>query len=416
MSKETGALHHEIVIVGGGAAGISVAASLLARDSSLRLAIVEPSDKHYYQAAFTLVGANAFDPEKTVRDELTCIPAGVSWVRGVVEQLNPDENALALTPRDADGPTRLSYDYLVVCPGLSLTWGAIDGLEATIGKNGVCSNYQHEYALYTRECLNSATSGKLIFTQPPMPIKCAGAPQKIMYLAANTLERKAMLDRFELAFHTATPTLFGVADFVPSLMSYIDRYRVDLNLSSNLIAIDGASQKATFRQGDKDVIQDFDVIHVVPPQAAPAFVANSPCADDSGWLDVDQFTLQSNTHENVFGVGDVINAPNAKTAAAVRKQVPVVCENLLAKMHGRDFSAGYNGYGACPLTVEHGKVVLAEFGYGGRLLPSFPVDNTRPSRIAWVLKRYMMPYIYWDLMLKGREWLAGVLPLEQAKQ
>ncbi|HCO59189.1 MAG TPA: pyridine nucleotide-disulfide oxidoreductase [Porticoccaceae bacterium] len=416
MSKEENTQHHEIVIVGGGAAGISVAASLLSRDASLKLTIVEPSDKHYYQAAFTLVGADAFDPLKTVRDERRCIPAGVNWVQGTVEQLHPEENALTLSPADVDGPVKLSYDYLVVCPGLSLKWDAIDGLEATIGKNGVCSNYQREYALYTRECLNSVTSGKLVFTQPPMPIKCAGAPQKIMYLTGNALERKGMLDQFDLAFHTATPALFGVADFVPSLMTYIDRYRVDLNLTSNLVAIDGASQKATFRQGDKDLIQDFEVIHVVPPQAAPAFIANSPCADDSGWLDVDHFTLQSNTHDNVFGLGDVISAPNAKTAAAVRKQVPVVCENLLARMHGREFSAGYDGYGACPLTVEHGKVVLAEFGYGGKLLPSFPVDNTRPSKMAWVLKRHMMPYIYWDLMLKGREWLAGAQPLEQARQ
>lgn len=415
MLKENDKLHYQVVIVGGGAAGISVASSLLARDSTLDLAIVEPSDKHYYQAAFTLVGANAFDPEKTVRNELACIPNGVNWIQAAVEQLHPEENTLTLSPRLAGGPDKITYDFLIVCPGLSLRWDAIDGLEATIGKNGVCSNYLHEYALYTRECLSSVRSGKLVFTQPPMPIKCAGAPQKIMYLAANSLERKDELDRFELHFHTATPALFGVAEFVPPLMKYIHRYHIDLNLSSNLVAIDGARQRAIFRQGDKEFTQEFDVIHVVPPQAAPAFIASSPCADSNGWLDVDQFTLQSNTHENIFGLGDVISAPNAKTAAAVRKQVPVVCENILARINGQAFTAGYNGYGACPLTVEHGRVVLAEFGYGGKLLPSFPVDNTRPSRMAWILKRQLMPYIYWDLMLKGREWLAGALPLEKVR-
>lgn len=419
--KEKDRLHFDIVIVGGGAAGISVAASLLSRDSSLNLAIVEPSDKHYYQAAFTLVGADVFDAEKTLRNEGDCIPSGVKWIHGAVEQLKPNENVIIFKSKEnglkgTDELQKVSYDYLIVCPGLSLKWDEIDGLEATIGKNGVCSNYQSEYAQYTRECLSSIGSGKLIFTQPPMPIKCAGAPQKIMYLTGNVLEKQGRSDQFDLAFHTATPALFGVADFVPSLMNYINRYHVDLNLSSNLVAIDGASQRAIFRQGDKDVVQNFEVIHVVPPQASPAFIANSPCSDDNGWLDVDQFTLQSKTHDNIFGLGDVINAPNAKTAAAVRQQVPVVCENLLASMRNEDLSAGYNGYGACPLTVEHGRVVLAEFGYGGKLLPSFPVDNTRPSRMAWILKRHIMPYVYWDLMLKGREWLAKASRLDEVRQ
>lgn len=393
--------HYQIVIVGGGAGGVAVAASLLKRDRSLQIAIIEPCEKHYYQAAFTLVGADAFNADRTIRDEVSVLPPGVQWIKSSVSKLEPENNAVLL-----DSGKTVGYDYLVVCPGLVLNWQGVEGLEDTIGKNAVCSNYLLPYAEYTRECLQSLKSGCVLFTQPPMPIKCAGAPQKIMYLAAHTWEKQKRLKDFQIAFHTATPALFGVSEFVPPLNKYIDRYDIELNLQSNLVAIDGPAKKAFFQQGENKVEVDFDVIHVVPPQCAPEFISSSPCADSSGWFAVDKFTLRSDKYVNVFGLGDVTNAPNAKTAAAVRKQVPVVCENLLATIKDDELMAGYNGYGACPLTVEHGKVVLAEFGYGGKLLPSFPVDNTKPSRKAWFLKRHMMPFIYWQLMLKGREWLA----------
>lgn len=410
MVDKMAEVHYQIVIIGGGAGGLSVGASLLKRDSSLKIAFVEPSEKHYYQAAFTLVGANAFDSKDTVRQEVELLPLGVRWFKSAVSKLEADSNSVVL-----DSGASISYDYLVVCPGLVLNWKGIDGLEETIGKNGVCSNYLLEYAEYTRECLQSIKSGKVMFTQPPMPIKCAGAPQKIMYLAAHAWEKQGRLKDFEVSFHTATPALFGVTEFVPPLTRYIERYNIGLNLQSNLVSIDGTAKKATFQQGDDQVERDFDVIHVVPPQVAPEFIRSSTCSDESGWFSVDPFTLQSSHYNNIFALGDVINAPNAKTAAAVRKQAPVVCENLLSTIKGRELIAGYNGYGACPLTVEHGKVVLAEFGYGGKLLPSFPVDNTKPSRKAWTLKRHIMPFIYWQLMLKGREWLAAPDTLANVK-
>lgn len=400
MTQPSNMQRHQIIIVGGGAAGISVAASLLRRDQSLDIGIIEPSDRHFYQAAFTLVGAGCYAAEATVREEVGLIPSGVNWIRAAAARFDPDSNIVEL-----DSGLSVEYEYLVVCPGLALNWEGIEGLPETIGKNNVSSNYLLEYARYTRSSLESLEGGRLLFTQPPMPIKCAGAPQKIMYLAANELERNNKLGNFDIEFHTATPALFGVADFVPPLMKYIERYGVSLNLQSNLVAIDGAAKKAVFQQGSETVEREFDFIHVVPPQIAPEFIRSSPFADEAGWFAVDQNTLRHTEHTNVYALGDVTNAPNAKTAAAVRKQVPVVCENVLAAIAGRQQDCVYDGYGACPLTVEHGKVVLAEFGYGGKLLPTFPVDNTRPSRKAWFLKRHLMSHIYWNLMLRGRETL-----------
>ena len=193
-------------------------------------------------------------------------------------------------------------------------------------------------------------------------------------------------------------------------MSYVDKYGVDLQLESNLVAVDGPGQTATFKNKDGEEQVEFDMIHVVPPQVAPDFIRESALAGESGFVDVHQFSLQHNTYPNVFGLGDGCSTPNAKTAAAARKQAPVVAVNGLAVLDGKEPTVAYDGYGSCPLTVERGKIVLAEFGYGGKLMPSFPkwlVDGTKPAKLSWMLKADALPWIYWNGMLKGREWLAG---------
>jgi len=395
-----------IVIVGGGAGGISMAASLLKRTATLDISIIEPSDKHYYQAGFSLVGGGCYSPDALIREEATLIPRGVKWLKAAVSELQAERNSLLL-----DNGEQVNYDYLVLSPGLKLNWAGIEGLEETIGRNGVSSNYSLPYARYTWQCLQNMNSGRALFTQPPMPIKCAGAPQKIMYLAGHHWEKGGQLQDVDIEFHTAAPALFGVPAFVPALETYIDRYQVDLNLQSTLLAVDGSAKTARFKQGDSEVVKEFDFIHVVPPQIAPDFIRSSELVDEAGWLAVQADTLQHVKYDNIFGVGDVINAPNAKTAAAVRKQVPVVADNLMAMIAGKALVAAYNGYGGCPLTVEKGKVILAEFGYGGKLLPSLPLDATKPSRFYWLFKRYMLPAIYWDFMLKGREVMVKPDPL-----
>ena len=197
-------------------------------------------------------------------------------------------------------------------------------------------------------------------------------------------------------------------------MEYVKKYDASLNFFHTLTAIDGPAKKATFKVALPDtpattITTDFDMIHVCPPQTAPDFIRVSPLADAAGWVDVDQATLRHKTYDNIWSLGDVMNAPNAKTAAAARMQAPVVAENVAADIDGRSAAAQYNGYGSCPLTVERGKIVLAEFAYGGVLAPSFPkflIDGTKPSRAAWFLKEKLLPPIYWKAMLRGREWLA----------
>ncbi len=407
LNRQTGgARSFDFVIVGGGAAGLATASSILRRSSAHSIAIIEPSDVHYYQPGWTMVGGGMFTAETTRRDEVGLIPKGAEWVRGAAARFEPEANRVVL----ADG-SALTYRMLIVCPGIKLDWDAIPGLSATLGKNGVTSNYRYDLAPYTNSLVHSLRGGRAIFTQPPMPIKCAGAPQKAMYLSCFRGEKAGVLKDIDVQFHTATPTLFGVATYVPPLMEYVKRYNAHLNFGSKLVEIDGPGKTAIFEQKDGDatkrVVEKFDMIHVVPPQVAPDFIRQSPLAAASGFVEVNEATLRHPRFANIFALGDVCSASNAKTAAAARKQAPVVAVNALAVLAGKEPRASYDGYGSCPLTVEAGRIVFAEFGYGGKLLPTFPkwlIEGTKPSRLAWVLKQSILPYVYWNCMLKGREW------------
>lgn len=393
----------DVVIIGGGAAGITVAAQIRRHRKTLSVALVEPSDTHAYQPGWTLVGAGVFSMKQTQRREETLIPAGVTWLQARAETFEPERNTVIL----ADG-RRLTYGSLVVCPGLQLDWDKIEGLADTLGRNGVCSNYASAHAEYTWRCIQGLNGGIALFTQPPMPIKCAGAPQKIMYLAADALRRSKRLDQVDVEFCLAGDVLFGVPFFVPALQGIVDEYGIKVNYRHTLKAVDGPARKAVFTTTGPDgqaheMVRDFDMLHVTPPQSAPDFIRNSPLANEAGWVSVDPATLQHTRFPNVFGLGDAAGTTNAKTAAAVRLQAPVVVRNLLAGIDRTKLAATYDGYGSCPLTTAYGKVVLAEFGYGGKIMPSFPIDPRVPRFSAWLLKQNFLPYMYWNWMLKGSE-------------
>jgi sulfide:quinone oxidoreductase len=399
----------DIVIVGAGAAGIAAASSLLARKSDLDIVIIDPAETHYYQPGWTFVGAGIFNAPSTAKPLASLIPRGVRWIKAAVAAFEPENNKVILESCPA-----VTYKRLIVSPGIKLNWAGIEGLSETLGRNGVTSNYRYDLAPYTWELVQGLKSGHAVFTQPPMPIKCAGAPQKALYLSADHWYRNGTLNNIKIDFFNAGAVLFGVKEYVPALMSYIEKYQANLNFAHNLTRIDGPARRAWFTKtnadGSKETVEtDFDMIHVVPPQQAPDFVRASSLADAAGWIDVDQGTLRHKKYANIWSLGDVMNAPNAKTAAAARKQAPVVANNIMQDMGRCNDVAAYDGYGSCPLTVERGKIVMAEFGYGGKLLPTFPkwlIDGQKPSSLAWQLKERVLPPVYWNAMLKGKEWYA----------
>jgi sulfide:quinone oxidoreductase len=394
--------HHTLLIIGGGAAGVSVANNMRRQNADIDIAIVEPSEVHYYQPGFTIIGGGAYSLKETTRNEADLIHPSVTWIKDYAESFQPDGNSVSLRSGDT-----VSYDFLVVCPGLQLDWDKIAGLKETLNKNNVCSNYSAETVEYTWECIQNIKEGTALFTQPPMPIKCAGAPQKIMYLAADRFRKRGTLDKFNIEFFNAGPVLFGVPFFAKALSKVVEDYGIKTNFNHNLVAIDGPAKIATFETTDSEgnkqqVSKAFDMIHVTPPQSAPDFIKKSPLANAAGWIDVNPRSLQHNQYPNIFGLGDAAATSNAKTAAAVRKQVPVVVDNILSLQNSTALREGYDGYGSCPLTTSLSTVMLAEFSYDGKVTPSFPFLDPRKSRsIWWWGKTTGFPWLYWHLMLKG---------------
>lgn len=393
--------HYQVIIIGGGNAGISVAAQLLRKRKDLKIAIVEPSDKHFYQPAWTLVGGGAFNIRKTMRSESSVMPDKVTWVKESVSGFQPSSNSI----QTREGNT-YTYDYLVVAPGIQLNWEKVKGLKETLGKNGVTSNYAFEYAPYTYECIKNIKPGQTaIFTSPSTPVKCGGAPQKIMYLASDLFRRKNILKDVNVEFVSGGTVLFGIKRYADELYKLVKKYGIKLNFRYDLVAIDGEKKEATFKVSDGGsetfVTKHFDVIHVTPPQSAPDFISSSELADSKGWLDVDMFTLRHVRYNNIYGLGDVTNTPNSKTGAAVRKQAPVLVKNLISTIDGKEPSAQYNGYGSCPIVAGYGKLILAEFGYENKIMETFPFDQSKPRWTMWVLKKYILPWLYWHKILKG---------------
>lgn len=393
--------HHQIIIVGGGNAGISVAAQLLRKNSSLDIAIIDPADKHYYQPAWTLVGGGAFDITKTERNEADVIPKNTTWIKESVVTFAPEQNQLT-----TNAGTH-TYDYMVVCPGIQLNWGAIKGLPETIGKNNVCSNYSFKTAPYTFEVLKNFKGGKAIFHNPHTPVKCGGAPHKIMYLAADYFRKNGLLDKVDIQYWSGAAKLFAVEKYEKTLLKVCERGNIKLNLMQRLEEIDGPNKRARFvgmaesNMGVETWV-DFDMMHVTPPQSAPDFISKSPLANAAGWVDVNINTLQHSKYANIFSLGDASGLPISKTGAAIRKQAPTVVANLLSFMQNQPLSASYTGYTSCPLVTGYGKLVLAEFDYNNTPMETFPFDQSKERWSMYFLKKQILPRMYWSQILTGK--------------
>ncbi|MGB3353253.1 MAG: FAD/NAD(P)-binding oxidoreductase [Mycobacterium sp.] len=392
---------HQILIVGGGSAGISVAARLLRKGHS-DVAVIEPSDMHYYQPLWTLVGGGQAKASTTARSEASVMPKGATWIRNAAATVDPDNNTVTC----ADGAT-YSYDVLVVCPGIQLDWNRTEGLQDALGEDGVSSNYRYDLAPRTWDYIRNLRSGSAVFMMPSGPIKCAGAPQKIAYLASDYWRSQGVLDDIDVHLVVPTPRLFGIPAIADNLDAIASDYGITVHTNAEVTSVDAASHKVGVTgvgDGGSGTMLSYDVLHAVPRQSAPDWIKSSVLStgDANGYVEIDKHTMQHVRYPNVFSLGDAGSSPNSKTGAAIRKQAPVVVDNIEALLEGRPLDARYNGYGSCPIVTSSHAMLLAEFDYDLNLTPSFPlIDPTKPHRGYWYLKKYGLPFMYWNLMLKG---------------
>lgn len=391
--------NHRIVIVGGGTGGISVAARLARALKGAEITIIEPADKHYYQPLWTLVGGGAADRASTERDMASLIPAGVSWIRDAVAEFAPERDELTTV-----SGTTIAYDTLVVAPGIQIDWGVIDGLEEAIGHDGVCSNYSYELVDSTWEAIQATQEGNAIFTYPNTPVKCGGAPQKIMWLADHYFRKQGRREAINVVFASAGAKIFGVEKYRLALERLVESRGIDTRFRHNLVAVRGASKEAVFENLDsgETVILPYSMIHVTPPMSSPDFLKRSPLANEGGWVDVDPATTRHNRYANVWSLGDASSLPTSKTGAAIRKQAPVLVANLLAALAGQETGAVYDGYTSCPLVTGYGRLILAEFNYAGEPVETFPFDQSKERLSMYLMKKHMLPALYWNGMMRGR--------------
>ncbi len=392
-------MHHQVLIVGGGTAGITVAARLRRARRGLDVAVLEPDASHYYQPLWTLVGAGVVAKEASRRDEAGLIPSGATWIRDRAARFEPEHNRVVTGRGDEIG-----YDWLVVCPGIQLNWDAVKGLPEALGRDGVCSNYAYDQCEKTWQTVRGFKGGTALFTMPPPPIKCAGAPQKIMYLADSQFRRAGVRDKTKIIYAAGTASIFAVKEYAATLDRVCERKGIERHFKYNLVELRPAQREARFvhleTQEEKTI--RYDMIHVTPPQGPPSVTAQSPLADAAGWVEVDKHSLQHARYRNVFSLGDASSLPTSRTGAAVRAEAPVLVANLLAAMAGRPLEARYDGYSACPIPTEYGKLVLCEFDYALKPTPTFPLlDGTKEQRAYYWLKRYGLPAIYWHGMMRG---------------
>ena len=392
---------HQVLIVGGGTAGVTVAARLL-RKGYTDVAVIEPSDKHYYQPLWTLVGGGAAKASSSERSEASVMPKRAAWIRKFASEVDPESNTVTC----ADGST-YEYDVLVVCPGIQLDWDKMDGLQDALGRGGVSSNYRYDLAPRTWDFIRQTRSGSAVFTMPFGPMKCAGAPQKIAYLAADHWRKQGVLKDIDIHLVVPTPRIFGIPAIADNLDEVIKGYGIHLHTLSEVTAIDAESRKVTVGavgEGGTDTTLSYDMLHAVPRQSAPDWIKTSRLAtsEPTGYVEVDKHTMQHVRYPNVFALGDAGSTPNSKTGAAIRKQAPAVVENIDAHLKGRPLTGSYDGYASCPIVTSNHDMLLAEFDYDFNLKPSFPgLDPTKPHRSFWYLKKYGLPFLYWNLMLKG---------------
>lgn len=424
-----------ILIIGGGTGGIMTAAQLQ-KKGQYDITILEPAEYHYYQPAWTLVGANTYNFEKTKRTMASVMPSGVHWIKEYAEKLDPANNAVITR----SGKT-IQYDYLILSPGIKIDTSLVEGLTEAIDKGVVCSNYTNPK--FTWEVLKNFKGGTALFTQAATPIKCGGAPQKIMYLAEDHFQKSGVRSKTNVVFASPGGVIFGVKPIAETLMEVVKRKDINLRFHHKLVKVDGEKRIAWYqitkdpKAGGCVIMQDksndeiddtinynnkniqvdvenglygihFDMMHLAPPQTAPDLIRNSELANDAGWLDVDKYTMQHVKYPNVFGIGDATSLPTAKTGAAIRKQVPIVVDSVSRLAAGESLSTKkYNGYSSCPLVTGYGKMVLAEFDYDSNFTPDPKLkqllikDSSKEHLRLWWLKKYILPRLYWNKMMKG---------------
>lgn len=407
----------KIVIIGGGAAGISMAARLKSWLDKPDITLIDPSDRQFYQPGFTLIASGVYQPDDVWRKQEDCIPNDIKWIKDSVAAVDPVWNQVTTKNNG-----KIAYDFLVLTPGIQINWEKVEGItQATLGQGNAHSIYDFEGAQKTWKAIQefSKTGGRGIYTDTYTKHKCGGAPKKICLLTEHYTRKQGTRETVDLNFYTASKELYDVPFFTPRLLEIYKERNIPINLNVRVKGVDTAAKQVHFEKietvGDQKVytpfVEDYDFLHFTPPMSAPDFVREAGLGWTEGklaadaWVMVDKETLVHKTYPNIVSLGDVAGIPTSKTSAAIRKQVPIAAKNLISLMEGKEPAEKYDGYAACPIVTDYGHVLLCEFNYKKEAQNSFPftlLDTSKEQWAAWLLmKVYFLKPMYFYGMLNG---------------
>lgn len=406
----------KIVIIGGGAAGISIASRLKHWLDEPNITLIDPSDRQYYQPGFTLIAAGIYQPNEVWKKQEDCMPKGINWVKDSVVAVDPIWNQVTTLNN-----YKITYDYLVLAPGIQINWNQIEGFDySKLGSGNAHCIYDFKGAQMTWKAMKEFTEkgGRGIYTDTYTKHKCGGAPKKICLLTEDYARKQKHRDHIRLDYFTAEKDLYDVKYFTKRLKEIYKERNVPITLNTRVKGIDVEKKQVHFEKiekaGDKEqrtlFVEDYDFLHFTPPMSAPDFVKEAGLGFPDGnlaadgWAMVDNETLVHLKYPNIIALGDVAGTPTSKTSAATRVQVPIAAKNLIALMEGKEPKEKYNGYAACPIITDYGHVLLCEFDYNKEPLISFPfslLDMSKEQWAAWLLKVYILKPMYFYGMLKG---------------
>nr|CAX70414.1 hypotherical protein [Schistosoma japonicum] len=394
---------HKIVIVGGGSGGCSMASRLCNHFGEGEVAVIEPRSTHYYQPLWTLVGAGIKTVAESARPLAKVLTPKAKLYSDEITHIEPKESYVVLSNGD-----KISYEYLILSLGMTLRYDKVAGAEEALKNDPrVCSNYSTDYVEKTYKAYQNFKGGNAVFTLPAGPIKCAGAPQKVMYLFEDYLKRSGKNISAAIHYFTATNKMFSVDKYSNVLSDICKERNINCNLLYNLIEVNSKTSEAVFQHMETKELKriKYDFLHITPPMCCPEILTKTPNLTNPkacDYVDVNTKTLRHNYYDNIFALGDCAALPTSKTAAAVSAQAATVEKNICDLINGGKGNVSeYDGYTSCPLVTGYNRGIIAEFDYTAQPLETFPFDQGKERYIFYFIKAHILPPLYWDGLLKG---------------